>query len=252
MLARGLHAANQVAAARRLAPLVGEADEVWVVAATADHGLPAARSGRPYACWVGTSRDDEWRGQRRGLSRSRRRMLSVSLLGLRRLEREVLQRSTCVFATSEASRATIEPALDGRQIEILPIPVDTQQFTPASEAVWEAGWEQPTIVFVGRADDPRKNIALLLDAFALVLLERPTARLRLVGTPPRRPVPPQVEVVGEVAEVAPYLRDATIFTLPSWQEGFGIVVAEALSCGIPVVTTPCGGPEDVVRRSGEA
>ena len=69
--------------------------------------------------------------------------------------------------------------------------------------VWEAGWEQPTIVFVGRADDPRKNIALLLDAFALVLLEHPTARLRLVGTPPRRPVPPRVEVVGEVAEVAP-------------------------------------------------
>ena len=145
MLARGLHAPNQVAAARRLAPLVRAADEVWVVAATADHGLAAARSGRPYACWVGTSLGDEWRGRRRGLSRSRRRMLSVSLLGLRRLEREVLQRSTRVFATSEASRAAIEPALDGRPIEILPIPVDTRRFTPASEAVWTAG--------IGPADD---------------------------------------------------------------------------------------------------
>jgi glycosyltransferase involved in cell wall biosynthesis len=38
--------------------------------------------------------------------------------------------------------------------------------------------------------------------------------------------------------------------LPSLQEGFGIVVAEALAAGIPVLTTPCGGPEEMVRVSG--
>ena len=50
--------------------------------------------------------------------------------------------------------------------------------------------------------------------------------------------------------VAAHLRRATLFVLPSWQEGFGIAAAEALATGLPVVTTPSGGPEALVRDSG--
>ena len=75
-------------------------------------------------------------------------------------------------------------------------------------------------------------------------------RVRLVGAPPRVSVPSNVEVLGHVPDVAAALRGATLFVLPSWQEGFGIVAAEALAAGLPVVTTPSGGPEELVRASG--
>ena len=78
----------------------------------------------------------------------------------------------------------------------------------------------------------------------------PDARLRLVGRPPAGPLPAGVEAAGEVASVAPELRQASLFVLPSFQEGFGIVVAEALASGVPAVVTPCGGPEELVRESG--
>jgi glycosyltransferase involved in cell wall biosynthesis len=63
-------------------------------------------------------------------------------------------------------------------------------------------------------------------------------------------VPNGVEVVGPVTDVAAELQHAAIFVLPSLQEGFGLVAAEALAAGLPVITTPCGGPEDLVRSSG--
>ncbi|MCL2312965.1 MAG: glycosyltransferase, partial [Firmicutes bacterium] len=39
------------------------------------------------------------------------------------------------------------------------------------------------------------------------------------------------------------------FVLPSMFETFGVVYAEAIACGIPVVATKCGGPEDFVNDS---
>jgi glycosyltransferase involved in cell wall biosynthesis len=46
------------------------------------------------------------------------------------------------------------------------------------------------------------------------------------------------------------LRTASLFILPSHQEGFGIVAAEALACGVPVLSTRSHGPEELIERSG--
>jgi glycosyltransferase involved in cell wall biosynthesis len=114
---------------------------------------------------------------------------------------------------------------------------------------WLAGLNRPTIVFVGRAADPRKNLPLLLDAFRILRARMPDVRLRLIGEKPLMTLPDGAEATGPVPDVASELARGTVFVLPSFQEGFGIVVAEALAAGLPVVVSPCGGPEELVRAS---
>lgn len=48
------------------------------------------------------------------------------------------------------------------------------------------------------------------------------------------------------AEVVRYMQESALLVLPSRRESLGMVVAEALACGTPVVATRCGGPEDIV------
>ena len=245
---RPLDAANQLATAARLAPRLRRARSVWVVTTAASYGFAASLSSRPYSCWIATGLADEWAGRRPGLPRSRRLAIRVNAPILRRLERSVLQGAGRVYGISPWSRASVARAggLAEERVGILPIPIDLETFTPASDEEWRATLDEPVIAFVGRADDPRKNVGLLLDALPLL----PEARLLLVGSPPRGPLPNRVEATGVVESVAAHLRRATVSVLPSRQEAFGIAAAEALAAGVPVVTTPCGGPEALVAESG--
>jgi len=64
-------ALHQTVDARRLVPPLRRSRSVWVVATTASYGFPAARSGRRYACWIGTAIADEHAARREGLSSAR-------------------------------------------------------------------------------------------------------------------------------------------------------------------------------------
>lgn len=249
-----VEALHQLRAARRLAPAARDAASLWVVATTAANGAAAPRSGRRYACWIGTTIDAEWNGRAPGLSRAHRLAAGLSVPALRRLERTVLRRAARLYATSPASCASIAAAAGRheRTVEILPIPVDVERFTPEPDETWIERLQRPTIAFVGRADDPRKNFALLVRAFALIRRALPQTRLTVVGTPPGPgSVGPAegIEIAGEVANVADVLRTSQLVVLPSRQEGFGVVVAEALAAGVPVLATPCGGPEALLHAS---
>ena len=238
-----VEAARLVLGSRRLAPRLRDARSLWVVAAAAPHGYAAPLSGRPYVCWIGTGLDDELRVQRPRVAPRRRVALALNTRPLLRLERAVLRGAARVYAATASTAAELGAA-GASDVAILPIPVDVERFAPAAPTT------TPTLVFTGRAHDPRKNVGLLLDAFTRVRARIPDVRLRLVGDTPACPVPDGVDVVGRVSDVAVHLRGATLFVLPSLQEGFGIAAAEALASGVPVVTTPSRGPEELVRASG--
>jgi glycosyltransferase involved in cell wall biosynthesis len=249
---RRLDAANHLWATRKLAPSLHEARSLWVVATTAHYGAAAIRSGRPYSCWLATTLEDEWRPQMRALPRSRQAARRLNGPILRSLERRVLRGATSLYAISPGAREAIAHAarVPVERVGVIPLPIDTDEFIPVSSEEFERGLEHPQIIFVGRADDPRKNVQLLLQAWPAIRRRHPDARLRLVGRPPSVALPDGANAVGEVDSIAAELRGASLVVLPSVQEGFGIVLAEALAAGVPAVTTPSGGPEELVRQSG--
>lgn len=58
----------------------------------------------------------------------------------------------------------------------------------------------------------------------------------------------RLTVTGWVRDATVYLREADVFVLPSRYESFGLVTAEAMACGLPVVATDVDGTRDLVNH----
>jgi phosphatidylinositol alpha-mannosyltransferase len=111
--------------------------------------------------------------------------------------------------------------------------------------------ERPTIVYSGSPGDPRKRLSLLLEAFELIRARRPDIALQLAGK--REPgfhveLPHGVEWVeaDRTEDLARTLAAAHVAVLPSIGEAFGLVLAEALAAGTPVVATDAGASGEIV------
>jgi D-inositol-3-phosphate glycosyltransferase len=140
-------------------------------------------------------------------------------------------------------------------IRYAPPGVNAKLFRPLSE---RPSLRNSYILCVGRLDDPRKNIGLLLQAF--YLLPASLAHVRLVTAGSGRPPPDYwacVETMGlqdrvshihmpKTEELVQLYQKAAVFALASDEEGLGIVVLEAMACGLPVVATRCGGPDGII------
>jgi glycosyltransferase involved in cell wall biosynthesis len=113
---------------------------------------------------------------------------------------------------------------------------------------------RPIILSIGRLL-PVKDHKTLIEAFARVR-KTVDARLILLGEGDERPtlesliqnlgLEKDICLRGSVKNVYPYLKHSRLLVLSSKQEAFGNVIIEALSCGVPVVSTNCGGPQEIL------
>jgi len=113
-----------------------------------------------------------------------------------------------------------------------------------------------TIIAVGRLS-PQKNFELLIRAFAQIAADHPDWTLRICGSGAeggklRKLVRSlglrgRVELPGAISNVGEALSQASIFAMSSRFEGFPMVLIEAMSKGLPIVSTDCEtGPREVV------
>jgi glycosyltransferase involved in cell wall biosynthesis len=176
-----------------------------------------------------------------------------------RIERTALRRADMIIAVNRTRRHEARTlARRGTPVEVVHTGVDTEWFSPGT--YHEDGY----LLTVGRLNDPRKNMSLLLRAYAAALARRPSLP-RLVLAGPSAPRPHDWELIstlrltGMVEYTGPQdrralserYRGASAFVLSSDEEGQGIAVVEAMASGLPVIATACVGPSEIIADGVE-
>ncbi|MEU8345585.1 glycosyltransferase family 4 protein [Spirillospora sp. NPDC048832] len=207
---------------------------------------PAAPSLGLLACWaadgpiVGTFH----------ASYEKSRVVSVTAPILQ----SALEKITGRIAVSEAARTTLVEHLGGDAV-LIPNGVATERYAMAEPLPgWRGRTEAPgagdggALGFLGRMDEPRKGLPVLLRAFEILGRRRPGLRLLLAGpgdagdvlarvSPELRDRVAVLGMVSEADKVRAY-HSVDVFVAPNLGgESFGIVLAEAMSAGAPILAS---------------
>jgi phosphatidylinositol alpha-mannosyltransferase len=160
-----------------------------------------------------------------------------------------LEKLSARIAVSAAARQTLVDHLGGEAI-LIPNGVHVAGFTEAAAAPRVPGrsGEGRALGFLGRLDEPRKGLPVLLDAFPQILDQVPDVRLMLAGPGDADDVldalpasaRSRVEVLGRVteAEKVRMLRDVDVYVAPNTGgESFGIVLLEAMAADTAILAS---------------
>jgi N-acetyl-alpha-D-glucosaminyl L-malate synthase BshA len=168
------------------------------------------------------------------------------------------------------SRATAQKALRMaacRNLMIIPMGVDLNHFkktTEVGDLRKKLRLDGEVILSVGRLID-LKGTDYLIKALPKVLLRFPQTKALIIGSGPQKSyllnlakelhIKDSVVFVGQIphSQMAKYYSLADVFVLPSITskmgetEGFGVVLLEAMACGLPVIGSDTGGIPDIIK-----
>jgi glycosyltransferase involved in cell wall biosynthesis len=157
----------------------------------------------------------------------------------------------CV-ASNFVKNSFLKRGYPAEKILFCPYPGDLESFTPAPEP---RPVNRPFTILHTGGLSLRKGAPYLLEAFRLIRKEVPDAVLRV-----KRHLRDEVEDMVEAYDLpiewsdnldfAGHIRryqTSDLLLFPSIEDGFAFVVAEAMACGLPVITTPNTGSSDLVQ-----
>lgn len=153
-----------------------------------------------------------------------------------------------------ASRSLVEEGVGAGKIFVNPCGVDLLRFTPPEKKVDDVF----RIIYCGNIS-LRKGVHYLLQAFSELKLDN--TELWLIGSAPdpsfsrllARYRSDKVRFLGTFSqnELPSIYAKGSVFVLPSLADGFGMVVPQAMACGLPVIVTENVGAADIVTDSVE-
>ncbi|UCF61981.1 MAG: glycosyltransferase [Anaerolineaceae bacterium] len=151
-----------------------------------------------------------------------------------------------------------------KPVSVVPSPVDLTRYEDKDpkRIRQEFGLDKyEVLLYIGRLAK-EKGLDLLLNAFVMIVAERPQARLMLVGDGPyRRVLEGQVQRYGlsrkviftgvvPHEEIPDYAAAADLFVFTSLTDTQGLVLVEAMAAGVPAVAVEAPGPVDILARGG--
>ncbi len=177
---------------------------------------------------------------------------------LRALARRVYSRAQAATVISAPLRARVEAlGMRAEQVTVAPMPTAERPALPRRPV-------RGRLLFLGRLTQ-RKGTHVAIAAMQQLVASDPALHLRVVGDGPERAalevqvreagLGARVQFVGALApeQVAEEYAEAELFVMPAitdWkgeQEGFGLVLVEAIRAGVPVIASASGGIADVIK-----
>ncbi len=190
---------------------------------------------------------------------------------LERLERATVRRAERVLTLSEFIKNKVVEThqYPPERVRVVGGGVDLDRFRPEGDrdALKRRLGAAPGqwLVLTVRRLAPRMGVDALVEAARLLRRRRGDFLLLIVGDGVMRSaIERQIETLGcgeyvrlagrvPDEELPDYYRAADLFVLPTrFMEGFGMITPEALACGTPVLGTPVGGTEELLRRFDDA
>jgi phosphatidyl-myo-inositol dimannoside synthase len=177
-----------------------------------------------------------------------------------RWERANTARADRVIVPSRYSASVAREvyAIPDAKLAIVPEPIDLADWRRRFAEAAGPKAERPTILSVARMY-PRKRLEDLLRAAAILRARIPAAQIRIVGEGPESArlrllhrelrLDDTVVLLGEASRsrLAVEYTIAHCFCLPTVQEGFGLVFAEAMAAGLPVVACRAAAVPEIVE-----
>jgi glycosyltransferase involved in cell wall biosynthesis len=162
-------------------------------------------------------------------------------------QQELENADVVVVASSFTKQSLIKHGIHEDTIFVNPYGVDSQLFFPTIKLASK----KINFVFVGLVD-ARKGIPILLDTWEQI--SKSEATLSLIG-----PVSnltsriiqkkyPEINILGKIpfSELSQTFSKYDVLVFPSYFEGFGLVILEAMACGLPVITTTATCGADII------